>query len=355
MGNDTVRVVVADDSLVAREMLAQILATDGQIEVVGTAADGEEAVALTAALRPDVVTMDIHMPQMDGLAAIERIMAYTPTPVIVVSSSVYGEGVGRAFDALEAGALEVVKKPEPREWADLHAIASDLVRRIKLLARVPVVTHVRGIRASREERAGARAGALGNGEQRTAPEIVAIGSSTGGPTALLEVLGRLPADFPLPIVVAQHIAEGFVPGLVSWLDAGCRIRVAVASDEAPSLPGTAYLAPTGSDLVMDRYVMRLREPRRGQLHVPSVDALLDSVVASFGAGGVGILLTGMGSDGARGLKALHDAGGFTLAQDEATSTVFGMPKVAAETGAAAAVLPVQAIAGELERRAAPAS
>jgi len=339
--------MVADDSAVAREMLVQILASDPGIEVVGTAADGQEAIDLVAALRPDIVTMDIHMPRVDGLRAIEHIMAFSPVPILVVSASVRGEGVGRAFDALEAGALEVMKKPEPRHWADLSVIAADLIARVRLLSRVPVVTHVRGIRATRTERA---LGCSAQGVDRVVPpEVVAIGSSTGGPSALLNVLGRLPSDFPLPVLVAQHIAEGFIPGLVAWLDAGCKIRAVVAEDDMPVLPGVAYFAPTGTNLTYDGRRLHLSEPLTGQIHVPSADVLLESVAGTCGRGCVGVILTGMGADGARGLKAIAEAGGVTIAQDEATSTVFGMPKAAIDVGAAGCVLPVHEIAAELER------
>jgi two-component system, chemotaxis family, protein-glutamate methylesterase/glutaminase len=287
------------------------------------------------------------MPRVDGLRAIEHIMAFSPVPVLVVSASVYGEGVGRAFDALDAGALEVMKKPEPRDWADLSDIAADIIARVKLLSRVPVVTHVRGIRATRPDRPGSEPGA--GHDAATRPEVVAIGSSTGGPSALLNVLGRLPADFPLPVLVAQHIAEGFIPGLVAWLDAGCKMRVCVAEDGMPVLPGMAYLAPTGVNLTFDGRRMRLTTPSAGQIHVPSADALFESVAAACGSHGIGVILTGMGADGARGLKAMHDEGAATIAQDEATSTVFGMPKTAIEMGAAGTVLPVHEIAAELER------
>lgn len=347
MARCTIRVVVADDSALAREMLVQILASDDEIDVIGIATDGQEAVDLVAALRPDLVTMDIHMPGVDGLKAIEHIMAFTPVPVLVVSSSVYGEGVGRTFDALEAGALEVMKKPEPRDWADLQDIAQDLIRRVKLLSRIPVITHVRGMRSARPA---GEAG--GDAEARRAgvrPEVVAIGSSTGGPSALLNVLGRLPADYSLPILVVQHIADGFVPGLVAWLDAGCKIRVVVAEDGMPVLPGVAYFAPTGANLTLERRRLRLHEPQVGQLYVPSANTLFESITVSCGPAGIGVILTGMGADGATGLKMMSDVGAMTIAQDEATSTVFGMPKAAAETGAAGLVLPVHDIAAELER------
>lgn len=341
-----IRVLIVDDSLVAREMLAQILATEPDIEVVGMARDGREAVDAVAQLRPDLVTMDIHMPNMDGLEATEQIMAYHPTPILVVSSSVYGEGMGRAFDALQMGALEVIKKPEPRDWADLERIGRDVIRKVKVLARVRVITHIKGRRRSVVEpltpihEHAARPGSR---------SLVAIGSSTGGPSALLNVLGRLPSDLPVPIVIAQHIADGFVPGLVSWLDSGCSLKVLEAREGMQAEPGCAYLSQTGSNLEVDGYTMRYTEPQAGQLYIPSADTLFISAAKSFGRSAVGVILTGMGADGAAGLKRMHEVGAATIGQDEETSTVYGMPKAAAELGAVDTVLPVNDIAGEIER------
>jgi two-component system chemotaxis response regulator CheB len=340
-----IRVLIADDSLVAREMLAQILASDESIEVVGMAKDGKEAVEAVVRLRPDLVTMDIHMPVMDGLEATEKIMAYTPTPILVVSSSVYGEGMGRAFDALAIGALEVIKKPEPKEWAALESIGRDVIRRVKILSRVRVITHIRGRRSPAHgrdvvERRGGPAGRV---------SLVAIGSSTGGPSALLNVLGRLRADFPTPVVIAQHIADGFVPGLAGWLDAGCKMKVVAAEDGAEVEPGVAYLAATGSNMEVDGRTVRFTQPKTGQLYVPSADTLFESVARGYARNAAGVLLTGMGADGAKGLKTLHDRGAPTIAQDEETSTVWGMPKAAIDIGAAGKVLAVHDIAEELER------
>jgi two-component system chemotaxis response regulator CheB len=337
-----IRVVIADDSLVAREMLAQILASDAAIEVVGQANDGQEAIELVERLRPDLVTMDIHMPRVDGLAATEHIMAYVPTPILVVSSSVYAEGMGRAFDALDLGALEVIKKPEPREWADLESIGREVIRKVKILSNVRVVTHLRGRRSTRSPLAmPSKAGA--------ARTLVAIGASTGGPSALLDVLGRLPASLPVPVVIAQHIADGFVPGLASWLDAASAIRVVAAQEGQVLEAGTAYFAPTKANLKLEGSTLTFSEASPSQLYVPNIDTLFESAVVSHGAGAVGVLLTGMGADGAEGLKLLRNAGAATIAQDEATSTVFGMPRVAAEIGAAEQVLPVQKIAEAVER------
>lgn len=338
-----IRVVIADDSLVAREMLLQILQSDPAIEVVGQAKDGLEVVEMVELLRPNLVTMDIHMPRLDGLGAIEKIMAFTPTPILVVSSSVHGEGMGRAFDAMELGALEVIKKPEPRDWADLDRIGRDVIRKVKLLSSVRVITHIRGKKARTP-------GEMLREEPLTGSRnLVAIGSSTGGPSALLDILARLPADFPVPIVIAQHIADGFVPGLVSWLNSACKISVEAAVDGAKAKPGVAYFASTGANMVMDGSVTRFQPPSFGQLYIPSADTLFDSVARSHGKRAVGVLLTGMGADGAEGLKLLRNTGASTIAQDEATCTVFGMPKAAIEIGAAERILPLGVISDAIER------
>ena len=332
-----IRVVIADDSLVAREMLFQILDSDSDIEVVGQALDGAEAVELVSRLKPDLITMDIHMPRMDGLEATERIMAFTPTPILVVSSSVHGEGMGRAFDALDRGALEVLKKPEPRDWADLDRIGRDLLRKVKILSRVRVITHVAGRRGRRA------AGDLGVAGAAAPRSIVAIGSSTGGPSALHAVFEALPPDLPVAVLVAQHIADGFVPGLVAWLDAGSAVSVVAAEEGVTPRPGVVYVAPTGANMVLSRGRIAFRESSAGQLYVPSADTLFESIAQDVGEAAVGAILTGMGADGARGLKVLHDGGAFTIAQDEPTCTIFGMPKAAIALGGVDRVLPLESI------------
>jgi len=338
---ERVRVIVTDDSLVAREMLVQILQSDPGIEVIGQAKDGNEAVEMVERLRPDLVTMDIHMPHLDGLKATEKIMAFTPTPILVVSSSVHGEGMGRAFDALDLGALEVIKKPEPRDWADLDRIGRDVIRKVKILANVRVITHIRG-------RHNAPMAPVVRGGGPAARSLVAIGSSTGGPSALLSVLGRLPEDLPVPVVVAQHIADGFVPGLVSWLDSGCKIKIVEAVDGDKPKPGTVYFAPTGQNMVLERDHLKFQRPGNGQLYIPSADTLFESVARSHGHRAIGVILTGMGADGAEGLKLMRNAGAATIAQDEASCTVFGMPKAAIDIGAAEQVVTLHDIAAAIE-------
>lgn len=338
-----IRVVIVDDSLVAREMLAQILSSDPEIEIVGQAGNGADGVDLVGELKPDLVTMDIHMPKMDGLTAVEQIMAYTPTPILVVSSSVHEEGIGSAFEALKAGALEVMKKPEPKDWEDLERIGREFIRKVKMLSRVKVITHVAGRRSARHEPSRPSLPSAGPAGYA----LVAIGSSTGGPSALMTVLGGLPKEFPVPILVAQHMADGFIPGLVAWLRTGCKVGVSEATDGLAPEAGVAYLAPTGLNLVFDGARMRFDKPKSGQLYIPSADTLFSSVATSIRGRGVGVILTGMGNDGAVGLKAMRDAGAATIAQDESTSTVWGMPRAAAELGAAGAVLPVEEIAGAI--------
>lgn len=346
MTSRRIRVLICDDSLVAREMLAQILDSDPDIEVIAQAKDGREAIDLAARHKPDLITMDIHMPNMDGVQAVEQIMAYTPTPILVVSSSVRGAGIGYAFEALKSGALEVMKKPEPKDWEDLQRIGMDIIRRVKILSRVKVITHIAGRRKD-ESRVTRRIELPSAGKGGYA--LVAIGSSTGGPSALMTVLSGLRKDFPIPVVIAQHIADGFIPGLVDWLDQGCSIKVNAATDGMAPKPGNAYLAPTGRNLVFDGAVLKYADPQKGQLYIPSADTLFHSAADSLQRRAIGVILTGMGNDGAAGLKAMRDAGAATIAQDEKTSTVYGMPRAAFELGAACESLPIQEISAELER------
>ncbi|MBN1661289.1 MAG: chemotaxis-specific protein-glutamate methyltransferase CheB [Anaerolineae bacterium] len=338
-----VRVLVVDDSPLARDIITSILEEDPGIEVVGQAENGEIAVEMTAALHPDLVTMDIMMPVMDGLEAISEIMAYHPTPILVVTSS--GEA-SVAYRAISGGALEVMQKPDlgtgPAEW-------ERFARRVKLLAQVKVATHVRGRQAAPTTRVlpvMAPIAAHAGGER-----LVAVGASTGGPAALARLLADLPPNLTAAVVVVQHIADGFVPGLVSWLNSVSSLRVQEAKQDQEMEAGTVYIAPTGS---------HTRVARRGRLALldtppmdgqrPAVDALFDSVERHYGSTAIGVLLTGMGSDGARGLKAIRTAGGHTIAQDAGSCVVFGMPRAAVEMDAADEVLPIDQIAAAVVRQ-----
>lgn len=340
---EPIKVLVVDDSLVCREMLAQILESDADIHVVGMARDGSEAVELTKQLRPDIISMDIHMPKMDGVEATEEIMAYVPTPILVVSSSVRPDQTGPAFDALAAGALDVLKKPEPKDWSELERIGHELIAKVKLLAHVHVVTHLKGRLRDRERRRVEQGPAV-VGRARS---LLAIGSSTGGPSALMSVLSRLPDDFGYGVVVAQHIADGFIPGLVDWLATQCKLPIREARDGEDIEAGAVLIAPTGGHMRVSLGRVFQVEATAKDLYRPSCDVLFDSVAQAYDKRAVGVILTGMGSDGSRGLKRLHDSGAYTIAQDEATSVVYGMPRAAVEAGAVDVVAPLDEISDEI--------
>jgi two-component system chemotaxis response regulator CheB len=328
---DPIRVLIVDDSPVVRTVLASMLGSQPGFVVVGQAQDGLEAVRLTANLRPDVITMDIRMPRMDGLEATRRIMSSTPTPIVVVASSVYATDLNIAFSAVEAGALTVVEKPHGLVAADYEAVSDQLLTSVRLMSDVHVVTlRPRGT----------------TGTTRVLPEadldrvdIIAIAASTGGPGVLHEILQGLPADFPIPIVLVQHITSGFVPGFVRWLDSVTALQVVSAKEGDRVAPGRVLVAPDDAHLtVTPGGVVSLErtEPIKGQR--PSATRLFEAVAASYRNNALGIVLTGMGEDGADGLEVLRRYGGHVIAQAEAGCVVFGMPRAAIVRGLAHQVL-----------------
>jgi two-component system, chemotaxis family, protein-glutamate methylesterase/glutaminase len=327
-----IRVLVADDSELFRDVLARVVAADPAFHVVAVAADGDAAAALARKHRPDVITMDLHMPDADGFSGIARIMAETPTPILVLTADPT-EGLG--FRALSLGALDILEKPQAT--ADLDVYGRLLRSRLRLLAGVKVIRHLRGLRQARVA-APRRAGRA---------DLVAVGASLGGPRALATLLRGLPADFPAPIVIVQHIADGFTEGLASWLAGESRLDVREAQDGEPLRPGRIVLAPAGRHLVVAEGHARLSDAPPVDTFKPSVTPLFLSAARQHGDRACGVILTGMGRDGADGLRAIRAAGGTTLAQDEATSAVFGMPRAAIELGAVDRVLPLEEIARAL--------
>jgi two-component system chemotaxis response regulator CheB len=329
-GERAVRVLVADDSELFRELLSRVVGDDPAFEVLGVAADGDEAAAMARRLRPDVITMDLNMPDADGFSGIARIMAETPTPILVLTANPT-EAVG--FRALSLGALDILEKPQAD--TDLNQYGQLLRSRLRLLAGVKVIRHPRGLRERR-----------GPAPRPAAPvrtELVVVGASLGGPRALAALLRNLPPTFPAPIAVVQHIADGFTGGLAGWLNQETTLEVAEARDGEPLQAGRVLLAPSGRHLVVSRGVVHLSDAAPVETFKPSVTPLFVSAARHFGRRCCGVLLTGMGRDGAEGLKAIKDAGGPTLVQDEATSAVFGMPRAAIELGAADRVLAVDEI------------
>ncbi len=344
-----VRVLIVEDSLSVRKRLVEIVAADPELEVVGEAEDGKTAIELCQAMRPDVVTLDMMLPVMSGLAATEYIMAYCPTPVLIVSASTNRGELFHTYDALAAGAVDALDKPtgdEPDgEWERRFISA------VKLVSRIKVITHPRERLRSRKSRSASPSTA----EVLQAPpsiRLIALGASTGGPGAALEILRGLPPDFPVPILFVLHIGRPFAGSLADWLDGRSPLRVSFARDGEP-LPkpgqGRVILAPADNHLEVEAGTLRLTMGPERHSCRPSVDVLFESIAREIPGESIACLLTGMGRDGAEGLLAIRRAGGTTLAQDEATSVVYGMPREALLLGAAQHILPLQRIAPVLTR------
>ena len=365
-----VTVVVVDDSAVQRRFARSAIEADGGMTVIGEARNGRDAVAMVERLRPQVVLMDLHLPVMNGIEAIERIMAARPTPILVYSSFVDGDDRGNAATALAAGAVDIMEKPAAAAGR-LDDYADALRRRLRVAGRAKVITHPRarlgGVTTSAlsTRRLGGPARADLLTEARSAicvaeltprlVQVVAIGASTGGPQALSNVLAVLPADFAAALVVVQHMADGFIEGLAGWLDSTCALPVSVGAHGKRLQPGTVTIAPSGHNLIVHEQLrVTLQDPAPAQYHVPGIDATLMSVADSVGPAAVGVLLTGMGRDGAAGMKCLRDAGAFTIAQDEETSAVYGMPAAAMALEAADIQLSIGDIGQAIRRITAPA-
>jgi two-component system chemotaxis response regulator CheB len=325
--------------------LVETLAADPAIDLVGEAQDGKQAVELCQRHRPDVITMDMMMPVMTGLAAVEYIMAHQPTPILIVSASTNRGELFKIYDALAAGAVDVLEKPtgEERdgEWE------RRLLAAVKLVARIKVITHPR---ARLEQR---RARTLVEGRlvplARAQLQVLAIGASTGGPGAVADLLKQLPASFQVPILIVIHMNAPFSKALTDWLDAQTARPVVGAEDgmTVASLRGRAMVAPGGRHLIVRNGRMFLTDDPERHSCRPSVDVLFDSIAADYGAAAAACLLTGMGRDGAAGLLNIRAAGGLTIAQDEATSVIYGMPREAVALGAANCVLPLGDIGARL--------
>ena len=352
------QVVIVDDSAVQRRFLRAAIEADGDFTVVSEAGNGRDAVALVARLRPAVVLMDLDLPVMGGLEAIERIMSASPTAILVYSAFVSGTSSANGVAALAAGAVDVLAKPGPDDPGTLEDFAAELRRSLRVASRVRVITHPRG--RLRSSGLSGEAPSVGGGARRPiAParsepsrrptSLLAVGASTGGPQSLLSLLRELPRDLAQAVLVVQHMADGFLPGLASWLDGMVPLPVAVGRSGVRLAPGTVTIAPSGSNLLVqdDRLRVRCVPPDPGQFHVPSIDACFLSVAEALGPTAIGVLLTGMGRDGAAGLLAMRDRGALTLSQDEASSTVYGMPAAALALDAVDRELPLLEIAPAL--------
>ncbi len=332
-----IRVLVVDDSAFVRKAVGRMLGDVPDIEIVGTAADGEEGLRKARELRPDVVTLDIKMPRLGGLETLERLMAEQPVPVLLMSTLTQ-EGAEITLRGLELGAMDFVDKSSVQPMSMLN-LAGEIIEKVRALgsARIRVRPHAAPVHKRRRRKVPA--------------DAVVIAASTGGPTALQEVVSGLPAGFPAAVVIVQHIPRGFTKSLSERLDARSAIPVREARDGEPVEPGAILIAPAGIHSRLARrsgvVTVRLEEEPRSSLHRPSADVVMASAADVYGAHTVGVVLTGMGSDGTQGLRAIRAAGGLTVAESEETAVIYGMPKAAVDAGVVERSVPLDDMAGEI--------
>lgn len=330
--------LVVEDSPVAREFLVHVLQRDAGIQVIGTARNGEEAVAFLRERKPDVITMDINMPKMDGFETTRRIMETSPVPVVIVTATTNPRQVATMFRAVEAGAVAVLPIPTGIGHPEHAQTAGELIQTVKLMSEIKVV--------KRWPKTGTLRGSPGNKQKIMSQpaRVVAIGASTGGPPVLQAILSTLPGDFPLPVLIVQHIASGFVQGFVEWLATTSTHPIRIANHGDKVMPGHIYVAPDNRHMTVttNGTILLTDDPPENGLR-PAVSRLFHSVAKAFGPNAIGILLTGMGSDGAQELKEMRNAGAVTIAQSAETCVVNGMPGAAVKLEAATHVLAPDAI------------
>lgn len=346
-GKSRIRVLIVDDSAFMRTALCRMIANDPDLCVGGTAATGTEALLQIAALNPDVVTLDVQMPGIDGLQTLRCIMAQFPRPVIMVSAATQKDAE-TTFSALAAGAFDYVPKQLAATSLDILHIRDDLVAKIKAAAN----SRDSGNPTNPPRKPPCVADLPAVAAPAPVPVIVAIGISTGGPKALEDILPSLPADLSVPILIVQHMPRGFTGPFARRLNTLCAVSICEASHGVVVAPGIVYIAPSGSQMTVgrpthSRTVICLSDKPRNQLHVPSADVMMQSVAFAFRSQAMGIIMTGMGSDGAEGMSAIHREGGFTLGQDETSCAVYGMPRVCAELGNLDRVVPLAKIPHEI--------
>ncbi len=343
MSKEMLRVLVVDDSALMRKLIPQIIERDSSIHVVGTAMDGAFALKKIQELQPHVITLDLEMPRMDGMETLRAIMRQSRLPVIVVSAHTT-QGASATFKALALGAFDFVAKPQDALSANMDAIATELINKIKVAAETRISKAQPEVPATRRNKK--------SGQKRLpARRIVAIGVSTGGPNALQYVLSQLPADFPAAIVVVQHMPEGFTELFARRLDECCAIDVKEAASGDLLLAGRALICPGNRHMRVKRMplgdIAVLSEEPKINGHRPSVDVLYRSVAQEFGRDALGLIMTGMGEDGAEALGEIRKQGGVTIAQDEESCVVYGMPRAAIDRGSVMRVVPLDALANTL--------
>ncbi len=345
--NRMIRVLVVDDSALMRKLIPQLIESDSELHVVATAMDGAFALKKIEEHRPDVITLDLEMPRMDGIETLRQIMRVHPVPVVVVSAHTR-QGAATTFKALHMGAFDFIAKPRDVLAEGMQGIAADLIQKIKAAANSPLR---RRTWASAEELPGKAKPKRGSASLIPATKVVAIGISTGGPNSLEFMFSHLPAEFPAAIVVVQHMPAGFTEPFARRLNESCALEVKEAHSGDILAAGRVLICPGDRHIKIHRMplgdVVVLSSEARVNGHRPSVDVLFHSAAEEFGANAVGVLMTGMGEDGAEGLGAMKAAGAYTLAQDEASSIVFGMPRAAIERGYAQRIVALEDMANTL--------
>ncbi len=343
-----IRVLIVDDSLVAQKLLNYIYSKDSDIKVVGIASDGVEAVDLTIQNQPDVISMDIHMPGMDGYETTRKIMETRPTPIVLVSGTEDKNDVAGTFKIMEAGALTAVNRPPAPDHPDFEQMCADLRNTIKLMAEVKVVKRTPKREQPKPESGRSRFTRTFADVSLPNVRLIAIGASTGGPGIIQKILTEMPKNLPVPILIVQHIANGFTQGLVDWLKNATGFNIKVGEHGETVFPGTAYVSPDGLNMGIDIAGKKLVcVPFGPGKIISSVSYLFETVSAAYGVHAAGVLLTGMGDDGAKELKLMKDRGGLTIAQDKDSCIVFGMPAEAIKLGAATMILPPDRIVNAL--------
>jgi two-component system chemotaxis response regulator CheB len=354
-----IRVLIVEDSAVIRELLKHLIERDSRLEVCAAVSSAEAALSIVERVAPDVISLDIRLPGMDGLEATRRIMSLKPTPIVVVSAAVESEEMKIAMRALEAGALAVLEKPVGTNHKDYEEMAGRLCTQLAIMSQVRVLRQILGGRAF------ARAGlpscitssawtpAVGLDSRPAVFEILGVACSTGGPGALVELLGGLGAAFPLPILAVQHMTPGFMEGFVSWLTGVCPFVVKAAVGGEIPVSGILYMAPTDRHLCIESGILKLSSEALVCGQRPSGTILFQSMARNLGPKALGVVLTGMGEDGATGLLQIRRAGGYTIAEDPSTALVSGMPSAAVVLGAAREVLRLADIAPRLRQLVAP--
>ena len=357
--NKKFRVLIVDDSSFMRKVLEGIFNADEQLQVVGNAKDGREAVAMAESLKPDVITMDINMPHVDGLQATAEIMTTNPKPIVIVSSE-SREGAASTLRALELGAIEFVAKPSGAIDLDMQTVKEELLRKVRMAAKVRVVRTASRLALSIQNANGSKTSAPAPLSARPAPTsgldqrfpVVVLAASTGGPATVMRIAPGFTADFPAAVILVQHMPATFTTQYAAQLADFTGIRVKEAEANESLQPGTLYICPGGQHLRVTQTGRIQLDGTSGRIagYLPNIDVTMESVAAFAGPLGIAGVLTGMGSDGANGAKAIKTAGGLVLAQDEATSVIFGMPAEAIKAGAVDQVLGIDDIYSAIEKR-----